>query len=63
MIVGTTELPLGVGSPVEDAYTARQAIRILHISGGVELEARHNEPGGRSCRTRLCKATAGHPLL
>ena len=45
---------------MEDAYTARQAIRILHMSGGVELETRHNEPGGRSCRTRHCKATAGH---
>ena len=30
---------------MEDAYTARQAIRILHMSGRVELEARHDEPG------------------
>ena len=26
------------------------------------LNRRQDEPGGRSCRTRLCKATAGHPL-
>jgi hypothetical protein len=38
---------------VEDAYTARQAIRILHMSGGVELEARHDEPGGRRTKIAL----------
>jgi hypothetical protein len=26
------------------------------------LDGPQDEPGGRSCRTRLCKATAGHPL-
>jgi hypothetical protein len=29
---------------LEDACTARQAIRILHMSGLLELEARHDEP-------------------
>jgi len=41
-----------------------QATRILHMSGHVELEARHGEPGGHYA-SLLCKRSgeaAGHPL-
>ena len=49
---------------MEDAYTARRAPRIVRMSGRVELEAHHGEPGGHYA-SLLCKRSgeaAGHPL-
>ncbi|HKH37304.1 MAG TPA: hypothetical protein VKA82_09075 [Rubrobacter sp.] len=49
---------------MEDAYTARQATKILHMSGRVELEARKTNPAAVGQKS-LCNGpgtTAGHPL-
>ena len=49
---------------MEDAYSARQATRILHMSGRLELEALHDEPDDRKegLALQAWGATAGHPL-
>src|SRR5215203_313965 len=65
VIVRPTELSLRVGSPpLEDAYSARQATRILHMSGRLELEALQDEPDDRKegLALQAWGATAGHPL-
>jgi hypothetical protein len=43
-------VPKGRVPPLEDAYSARLATRIGHMSGRLELEALHDEPGDRKDR-------------
>ena len=57
-------VPKGRVPPLEDAYSARQATRILHMSGRLKLEALHDEPDDRKegLALQAWGATAGHPL-
>ena len=65
---GNGAVPKGRVPPLEDAYSARQATRIGHMSGRLELEALHDEPGDRKDRKeglalQAWGSAAGHLLL